>query len=333
MQDSAGRTPSFTKADSEYLRAQLPALAFAPELDAGWAGSAQVQAYLDFYRINFARTRRGVAHGFGACDAAGFRIATHYWLPENPRGTLVVIHGYYDHVGIFGHAIEFGLQQGMAVLAFDLPGHGLSSGEQAAIESFDQYADVLAILLNRAQALLPAPYNGLGQSTGGSVWLNYLWRYEAVQAAPPLGKIALCAPLVLPCGWGRGRWLYMAIHRFVRYLPRGFSRSSHDENFVRFLTEGDSLQSRLLSVRWVGAMKNWDAQLRRWPSLDRSLLIVQGTGDQTVAWRYNLNQLRCKLPNAQVQYIEGAGHQLVNERDDFREQVFAALRDYFCTLP
>lgn len=333
MQDSATGTPSFTAADSEYLRAQLPALTFVPDVDAVWAGSANVQDYLDFYRINFARTRAGVVHGFGACDAAGFRIATHYWLPEHPRGTLVVIHGYYDHVGLFGNVIEFGLQQGMAVLAFDLPGHGLSSGEQVAIESFDQYSDVLASLLNRAQTLLPAPYAGVGQSTGGSVLLNYLWRYEAVQAAPQLERVALCAPLILPRTWTRGRWLYMLVHRFIRRLPRGASHSSHDENFVRFLMEGDCLQSRFLSVRWVGAMKNWDAQFRRWPALDKSLLIIQGTDDQTVAWRYNLNQLQRKLPNARVHYIEGAGHQLVNERDDFREQVFAALRDYFCTLP
>lgn len=329
MQDSAGRTPSFTKADSEYLRAQLPALAFAPELDAGWAGSAQVQAYLDFYRINFAHTRRGVAHGFGACDAAGFRIATHYWLPENPRGTLVVIHGYYDHVGIFGHAIEFGLQQGMAVLAFDLPGHGLSSGEPVAITSFDQYADVLDAILLAAQTLLPAPYFAMGQSTGCAVLLNYLWRYDAARTQPRLQRIALCAPLVLPRAWGRNKIAYALLHRFIKTLPRGRASSSHDADFIRFISEHDCLQSAYLAVSWVGAMKQWDKQFRQFPPLPQSVLVVQGDEDMTVAWRYNLEQIKRALPNVQVVMVPGAGHQLVNESDPHRAQVFTAISRHF----
>lgn len=327
MQDSATGMPSFTKADSKYLRAHLPALAFVPAVDAGWAGSAEVQAYLDFYRINFARI--GVVHGFGACDAAGFRIATHYWLPKNPRGTLVVIHGYYDHVGIFGHAIEFGLQQGMAVLAFDLPGHGLSSGEPVAIDSFDQYADVLDAVLHAARPLLPAPYFALGQSTGCSVLLNYLWRYEAERAVPHLQRIALCAPLVLPRAWGRNKIAYALLHRFIKTLPRGRAASSHDPEFIRFISERDCLQSPFLAVSWVGAMKQWDAQFRKFPPLPHRVLVVQGDEDMTVAWRYNLEQIKRALPNVRVAMIPGAGHQLVNESEPLRAQVFTAINRHF----
>jgi len=334
MSDSAASFPRFDAAAGAQLRVQLPAIAFVPAQDAAWVGSAGVQAYLDFYGINFAKVRAGLVHGFGAMDTGGFRIATHYWLPENPRGTLVVVHGYYDHVGLFGNAIEFGLAHGMAVLAFDLPCHGLSSGEQAAIASFDQYADVLDALLTSAQQLLPAPYFGLGQSTGGAVLLNYLWRYDAARSAPRLQKIALCAPLILPRGWWRrGRFLYAILHRFIKRMPRGRSRSSHNPVFTRFVDELDCLQSPTLSVRWVGAMKAWDRQFRAFSPLNKSVLILQGTDDQTVAWHYNLRQLARNLPLAKLYFIEGAGHQLVNESDEYRVQVFAKLRDYFCTLP
>ncbi len=334
MIDSTPDSPHFDAAAGALLQAQLPDIAFEPTQDAAWLGSTGAQAYLDYYGINFARTRPGVVHGFGAQDAAGFRIATHYWLPENPRGTLVVVHGYYDHVGLFGNAIAFGLAQGMAVLAFDLPGHGLSSGERVVIDAFDQYADVLEVLLGAAQSLLPAPYYALGQSTGGSVLLNYLWRYDAARPAPHLKRIALCAPLVLPRGWRRsGRFLYWMMRYFIRRMPRGRSRSSHNPVFTRFVDELDCLQSPTLSVRWVGAMKAWDQQFRAFCPLDKPVLILQGTDDQTVAWRYNLKQLARNLPHAKLYFIEGAGHQLVNESDEYRQQVFAKLRDYFCTLP
>lgn len=330
MRDATAILPHFDTAESDLLRAQLPAIAFVPALDSVWVGSAGVQAYLDFYGINFARTHAGVVHGVGAFDAGDFRIAVHYWLPEKPKCTLVVVHGYYDHVGIFGNAIEFGLAQGMAVLAFDLPGHGLSSGERVAIDSFDQYADVLDALLSSAQCLLPSPYYALGQSTGGAVLLNYIWRYDATRPAPLLERIALCAPLILPRGWRRsGRFLYALVHRFIKRMPRGRSRSSHDLEFIHFVDELDCLQSSTLSVRWVGAMKAWDQQFRAFPPLDKPVLVVQGTEDLTVDWRYNLQQLERALPNAQIALITGAGHQLVNEIEDMRAQVFTEISRHF----
>jgi lysophospholipase len=330
MSDSRGSQSRFDSAGRDFLRAHLPGLLFSPAADANWATDATVQAYLDFYAINFARTHTGITHGFGAIDACGFRIATHYWLPENPKGTLVVVHGYYDHVGLFGNAIEFGLQQGFAVLAFDLPGHGLSSGEQVAIDSFDHYADVLDVILTIAQKLLPAPYFALGQSTGGSVLLNYLWRYDSARPAPWLARIALCAPLILPRGWRySGRFLYALVHSFIKRMPRGRSRNSHNPDFIRFVDELDCLQSRTLSVRWVGAMKAWDQQFRRFPPLEKSLLVIQGTDDLTVAWRYNLQQIWRALPNARIELIPGAGHQLVNESSDLRAQVFTAINRHF----
>lgn len=330
MSTSRGHPFQFSSADRDQLRAQLPDLRWVPAADASFVANALVQAYLDFYAINFAKAQQHITHAFGAVDAGGFRIATHYWLPQNPKGTLIVVHGYYDHVGIFGNPIEFGLQQGFAVLAFDLPGHGLSSGEQVAIDSFDQYADVLDVILTAAQPFLPAPYFAVGQSTGGSVLLNYVWRYDRERAAPLLERVALCAPLVLPRGWRySGRFLYALVHGFIKRMPRGRSRSSHDQDFNRFVDEQDCLQSPTLSVRWVGAMKAWDKQFRRFPPLQKSLLVVQGTADLTVSWRYNLQQIQRALPNARMELIPAAGHQLVNESSDLRAQVFTAINRHF----
>jgi lysophospholipase len=300
--------------------------------DSSWVDNPNAQTYLNFYRINFAKNLPGITHGFGTLNACGYQIATHYWMPENPKGTLLVVHGYYDHVGIFGNAIEFGLKNNLAVLAFDLPGHGLSSGEQVVIDSFDQYADVMEVLLEEAQKLLPRPFYALGQSTGGAVLLNYLWRYEAMRVNPLLGRIALCAPLVLPRGWRySGRFVYKLVHRFIQRLPRGPSRSSHDADFNRFIDEQDCLQSSTVAVRWIGAMKAWDQQFRHFPPLNKPVLVVQGDQDLTVAWRYNLRQIRRALPNARIELVPGAGHQLVNETDDLRTPVFTAInRHFFC---
>jgi alpha-beta hydrolase superfamily lysophospholipase len=322
--DQSAQARAFTLADATALMAQMPALTFEPQHDCRWAKTPKVQTYLNYYRINFAEQDNTLIHGFGSFQSEGFTIAAHYWLPPNPRGTLVIVHGYYDHTGVFNNAIAFGLAQGLAVLAYDLPGHGLSSGERATIDTFDCYANVLQQLLTLAPQCMPTPFYALGQSTGGAVLLNHLWRHPAI-----FHRIALCAPLILPRGWNLGRFTYLLLHKWVTHLPRNPSRSSHDPQFIRFIDELDCLQSKQLSVRWVGAMKAWHRQFKQFSVQQTPLLLVQGTADLTVLWRYNTELIQRKLPQLQCVYIEGAGHQLVNELPQYRTAVFNAIQQHF----
>ena len=48
------------------------------------------------------------------------------WAPAEPQGTLLLLHGYYDHMGLYRHVVDWALSMNFAVLACDLPGHGLS---------------------------------------------------------------------------------------------------------------------------------------------------------------------------------------------------------------
>lgn len=311
------------------LSTQLPQLAFSLDKDCEWPQTDIAQAYLDLYHINFAHDFAGVSHGFGCINAVGFRIATHYWLPQHAKGTLFVVHGYYDHVGIFNRVIRFALEHNLAVVAFDLPGHGLSSGERASIDSFDQYADVFAEVIKQSKSLIPQPLFAVGQSTGSAVILNYLWRHaDKDNALDEFKKIVLCAPLILPRGWRMGRFIFAVARHFLTTLKRGKARSSHDKNFNNFIMKQDCLQSKHLSLQWVGAMKAWDKQFRAFKPLQKELLIIQGTGDMTVDWSYNLPTIQRKLPNANVIIIKDAGHQLVNESEQYRTQVFSAIADY-----
>jgi len=314
------------------LAQQLPELEFSLAKDCARSQSDIAQAYLNAYEINFAEEFAQVSHAFGCVSAMGFRIATHYWLPENPKGTLVVVHGYYDHVGVFDHPIRFALENNLAVLAFDLPGHGLSSGEPAVIDSFDEYGDVLAEILQQSAAIMPQPLYAVGQSTGCAVLLNYLWRYAERNAPEQFTKIALCSPLVLPRGWlgvHMGRYVYAVLRHFIGRIGRKFGKSSHDPVFNDFLHHEDPLQAKHLPLRWVGAMKQWHEMVLNVAPLQNPVLIVQGTDDLTVDWKYNLPLLQQKLPHAQIEYIAEAGHQLVNESDIYRQLVFTAIKNYF----
>ncbi len=144
--------------------------------------SAQAQDYQRFYGLNLP------AHSWlGSFQAAGFDLVGQAWLPEQPSATLFLLHGYYDHMGLYRHVIEWALKQGFAVISCDLPGHGLSSGERASINDFAVYQQVLEALFEQAHTLqLPHPWHLCGQSTGGAIAVDHLL-YHA-HAAPSMAR-------------------------------------------------------------------------------------------------------------------------------------------------
>ena len=73
---------------------------------------SEVEAnYCRHYRLNFSDQIMGVKHRFGYVDIDGYQLATHYYLPaEKPRGTVLALHGYFDHSGLNRNLIEFCLQ-------------------------------------------------------------------------------------------------------------------------------------------------------------------------------------------------------------------------------
>lgn len=320
---------SFDQAQCESLVKKLPSLRF-DQNDSNWLSDPDVQSYLDFYHLEFTSEFADLTHGFGTIDSQGFQISTHYWIPQKPKGTLLIMHGYYDHTGLFGNAIRLGLEQDFAVLMFDLPGHGLSSGERISIDSFDRYADILNDVLTFSRPHLPQEFYAWGQSTGSTILLNHLWRYSQTSLSPVnFIKQVLFAPLILPRAWNSGRILYWLIHKFVKRIPRKPSTNSHDKKFLYFLDHQDPLQTHNLSVAWVGAMKNWIRFCKTLSPLNNELLIVQGTGDGTVDWKYNIPILKRLLPKSHFKMIKEAGHQLVNETPEFRQPAFLEVINYF----
>lgn len=299
------------------LADQLPELNFdLSDNPREWINSAGAQQYLNHYGINFEKEAICENHKIGFLKASGFRIATHIFEAKQPRGTVFFIHGFTDSVGIMQHPIRYLLQQQWNVVAFDLPGHGLSSGSPASIDSFDQYRDVLMVCLNHCQAKLPKPWHGVGQSTGGAVWLNYLGSLPQQQ---DVEKIALVAPLIRPKGWGLAQWFFPIYKLFVKGPARNFTDNSHDTEFLNFIKNEDPLQTRITPTRWVVAMTEWIKVFDRLPIQHRPLLIIQGDDDNTVDADYNLPTIKEKFPAAKVRMLKGARHQLVNETEAYRQ--------------
>ncbi|MCM5704194.1 alpha/beta hydrolase [Larsenimonas salina] len=259
----------------------------------------------------------------GMIEAGSWTLWSQVWCPPAPRGTVFVVHGYFDHLGLYGHLLETLLRAQWQVVLWDLPGHGLSNGARASIDAFDDYVGCLRVIRStlNERDLAPKPWSGIGQSTGSAI----LATDALSDPETPWQSLCLLAPLVRPLGWNQSRWLHSALKPFVRTLKRKFRANSNDQHFARFLHHDDPLQPAFLSVSWVSAMRLWMADLKALPPSPMPTLILQGTQDLTVDWQYNLPMLERKFPNAQTVCHDRARHHLVNELPDIRTPLFDRL--------
>ncbi|MEC9305403.1 MAG: alpha/beta hydrolase [Pseudomonadota bacterium] len=260
----------------------------------------------------------------GFVDTGRFALWCQVWSPPKPTGTAFVIHGYFDHLGLYRHLLSCLLAKGWRVVLWDLPGHGLSSGPRAEIEDFDDYQHCLAHLQETLQTLgmAPEPWLGVGQSTGAAILAtDALTRREAAHWA----GIVLLAPLVRPWRWSQASWLHLIASPFVKELPRKYRPNSTDEAFTAFLRDQDPLQPERLSVAWITAMRRWMPRLLALEPNPLPTLILQGEQDLTVDWEWNLAILAEKFPNAEIHRHPEARHHLVNEAEPIRQVLFEAL--------
>ena len=303
----------------EHLRPLLRPLA------AGGDELPQAEAYRRFYGLDLRQRRPQVQSRLGCFAVGGYQVAAQVWWPPEPRATLLLMHGYYDHMGLYRHVLDWALDMGFAVLACDLPGHGLSSGPPASIEDFAEYQAVLEGLLAEAAALdLPKPWHLFGQSTGGAILLDHL-----LTGTPrkELGETILFAPLVRPRSWSLSKLSYRLLSPFVASLPRRFTANTSDAEFLDFVQNRDPLQPRILPTAWVGALARWIPRIEAAPGSERSPLIIQGDADLTVDWRHNLEVLRGKFREPQLLLLPSARHHLANEREAVRQRYFDFLRE------
>ena len=305
----------------------LPEFSFASDQSEGSEDNPGLQAYWRHYGFDTLLKRHRVRYHIGRAHMHDYQLVCHYWRPPRPLAHVVVVHGLFDHVGLYLKLVDALLCAGYAVVAVDLPGHGLSEGEATAIPSFNDYSGCLAELLTRLRAHDHLPVFAVGQSTGGAVIANHVLSSEAKEDRI-VSAIVLLSPLIYPRKWHLVRCSYCLLSPFLQRIKRNFTAPSHDADFCRFLATEDPLQSRYLSVSWVRAMMQWIHTFASLPVSSLPALIIQGDRDMTVDASRNVPLYKSKLLAANALTIAGAGHQLVNELQSVREQVFSSMLEF-----
>jgi len=289
----------------------------------------EMVAYCRFYGLDLWVEHPEVHYHQGYVHAGEHEVMVHYYrLPES-RATVFILHGYFDHVGLYSQLIDRCLAAGLDVLAYDQPGHGLSSGTPAAIGSFLEYQEVLTAVMDQARGQVRGPWFAVGQSTGGAILIDYLLSNQHSTETSEFKQVVLLAPLVRPMGWLGAKVLHTLVRPFISRWRRVFAENSGDTRFLRFLREHDPLQARAVHVDWVTALRQWVPHIESARPIDFPVTVVQGEKDLTVDWQHNLRIIRNKFASVEELRIPDGRHHLVNEAQDLQATVFNTIIDTF----
>ncbi|GAE36410.1 alpha/beta hydrolase [Halalkalibacter akibai] len=280
--------------------------------------SNYIEAYRRFYNLQVNRC----THEYGYIEANGYNLFVQRFKPINSIETVLLIHGYLDHAASLNKTINHLVKNGYEVICYDLPGHGLSSGERATITSFEDYIKALKDLSDKLLSHLEKRPLLVAHSTGALIALEFISENKHLFA-----KVALIAPLFRPYLWTASKVGLFITKPFSKKLKRIFQINSHDQQYLTF-TKRDPLQEKKLPVTWLYALQAWLKTLKLRRRDDLSFLMIQGNLDKTVDLKHGLKKVKYYYPKSKIILMDNGHHQLLNESRVIREQTFSILLNY-----
>lgn len=261
--------------------------------------------------------------------SASLRLAMQYWLPnDDPRAVVVLLHGYGEHSGRYGHVADALTNVGAAVYAYDQRGYGRSEGQRAYVEDFDVYLDDLTYALQAPMLPSDVPRFVMGHSMGGLVALRH-----ALLRDPEVDGLILSAPAIeinpdlAPFLRRIAQWIGRVAPRLptVRSPEGGISR---DPDVVAH-AEADPLNYHGPVRARMGAemLRAGNEVKEQLDALTLPFLVLHGTDDALTdpMWSQHLYD-RAASDDKTIHLYEGLYHEVHNEPE--RDRVLSDLADW-----
>ena len=221
-------------------------------------------------------TSRGAMIGAGTAPLAYAR-----WERPDPRGRVVLSHGYGEHGGRYAHVAQWLNGLGWSVSAMDHRGFGRSGGVRGDAAGIRGPVEDLTLFLRqeRAHDAGAGPQVLLGHSFGGLVaLLVLLWHPETLDALIATSPALKLRELPLPLKVLRAVFGWVAPHHPLE-LPSDKARVCSDPDMVRRYRE-DPLCHRFVTAGFVAAMLEGRRELLGYGAeLDRPVLLLEGDRD------------------------------------------------------
>ncbi len=249
------------------------------------------------------------------------RIHYHRWEPADPPVRIVlIVHGYAEHGGRYGHVAAALNARGAVVYADDHIGHGRSEGERALITDFEHVTDDLHTLADIARTEHPGlPLLLVGHSMGGLLSARFAQRWPAEVAG-----VGFCGAVIGDWTWAREVLAAPQLPR-VEYDPLAISRDpaagaayAADELVYHGQYKRGLLEAEVVAL---------DRFARNNDLLTMPVALFHGTSDPFVPYQRSLQAVGdMPTDDVTIHLYEDGRHEVLNDAN--RDEVISDLTDW-----
>jgi lysophospholipase len=281
----------------------------------------------------------------------GLRLRTAFWRPAGTsrKGTVCVFQGRAEFIEKYFETVSDLTRRGFAVATMDWRGQGgsdriLKNPRKGHVDDFADYERDLAQFM-REVALpdCPPPYFALGHSMAGTVLLRAAtdsdcWFERIVVTAPmlriarlplPPAPLARLLEVLSYAGFGDAG-VPGGQHEIDRMGFAGNPLTSDPDRFARnreVLKAAPHLAIGKPTLGWVRAslLALADVAAPSFAAKLRAPVLMIAAGDDRIVSTDAIEALSVRMKTGSHLELTGARHEILQERDKFREQFWAAF--------
>ncbi|KAF8911546.1 Alpha/Beta hydrolase protein [Gymnopilus junonius] len=324
----------WTSKSLPFFRRHLPVLTY----------SSFTRSYLT--RINMT-TEQHAEHWLTGPNSTQFYART-YTPPNSPKAAVVFVHGFAEHVGRYTHFHPLLAARGIAVLAFDQRGFGLTSqdktGKKSKHSSYgktswkEQMEDINWAISHARKTFEGVPLFLMGHSMGGGEVLGFAVQGEKgayKQTLDSLKGVIATSPLILQTRPvpKLTRWVGTKVGNV---LPSMLVSAAVKAKHLSHDAEFNNAYLKDPLIKQQGSLKNVSDMLSQgevllyndhvhWPK-KLPVLIIHGTEDKVTSHTAS-KDFHDKIPaeKKKISLYDGGYHELQNEPAGVKEKLAAEV--------
>lgn len=266
-------------------------------------------------------------------DINGHQIFINSWPINNPKAAILIVHGFAEHSSRYQHVADFFNTYEVAVMSYDLIGHGQSEGIRAYVNSFDEYETELEIMTSIFKDLYKGiPLFVLGHSMGGLI----VSQNAINKKLNGINNIILSNP-AFDIVSNQPKILVGIVRLLARIAPKMHTVKLDSQYIsrdpeVRKSYDNDPLNYRKGSR--PGMVDQFDkagqAAIRNASSFDQNLFLNYSASDTTIAPQGSVDFFsNVSSKDKKIQNYQGLFHELLNEpeKDEIMQNMLTWINE------
>jgi alpha-beta hydrolase superfamily lysophospholipase len=259
----------------------------------------------------------------------GLHLQGKYWKLNKPQAIVCLVHGLGDHIGRHTHVGDFMAAHQIAMVAFDLRGHGRSEGKRGHIPSYEALLNDVENVLTYTKSLYPGtPLFLYGHSMGGNIAANYVLKK----------KVDILKGVIISSPWLRLSFNPSAIQLTLAKLaskiypkytqPNGLNarQLTHDPEIAKAYLSDPLVHTHISATLFFGMYQNGEWAIKHADLLKIPALVMHGQNDPITSMPATREFARKAGNLATIKVWDGLLHETHNESN--RMEILAYMKDW-----